>query len=50
MRIRRALQGYPVALRSTAEEGVWSVWFMTHFIAEVDLRGPELEVSRHPHA
>ena len=49
-KVGRALQGYPVALRPTAEEGVWSVWFMAHFIAEVDLRGPEPEVSRHSHA
>ena len=45
-KIGRALRGYPVALRPTAEDGVWSVWFMTHPIAEVDLRGPKPEVMR----
>ena len=48
-KVGRALQGYPVALRPTATDGVWRGWFMTHPIAEVDLRGPEPEVRRSPH-
>ena len=48
-KVGRALRGYSVALRPTASDGVWSVWFMTHPIAEVDLRGPESLVRRHPH-
>ena len=44
-----AERGYPVALRPAASDGVWGVWFMTHPIAEVDLRSPEPLVRRHPH-
>ena len=47
-KVGKALQGYPVALRPTATDGVWRAWFMTHPIAEVDLRGPEPEVRRPP--
>ncbi len=47
-KVGRALRGCPVALRPTASDGVWGVWFMTHPIAEVDLRGPNLEVRRLP--
>lgn len=47
-KVGRALRGYPVALRPAASDGVWSVWFMTHPIAELDLRGPEPLVTRHP--
>ena len=47
-RVGRALRGYPVALRPTASDGVWGVWFMTHPIAEVDVRGPESAVRRSP--
>lgn len=47
-RVGGALRGYPVALRPTAEDGVWRVWFMAHPIAEVDLRGPEPQVTRCP--
>ena len=47
-KVGRALRGYPVALRPTATDGVWSVWFMTHLVAEVDLRGPEPKVTRCP--
>ena len=45
-KVGRALRGYPVALRPTAEDGVWTVWFMTHPIVEVDLRGPAPQVTR----
>ena len=48
-KVGRALQGYPVALRPTAADGVWRGWFMTHPIVEVDLRGPEPEIRRSPH-
>ena len=48
-KVGRALRGYPVALRPAASDGVWGVWFMTHPIAEVDLRSPEPLVRRHPH-
>ena len=47
-KVGRALRGYPVALRPAVSDGVWSVWFMTHPIAEVDLRGPEPLVRRFP--
>ncbi len=47
-KVGRALRGYPVALRPTEADGVWSVWFMTHPIAQVDLRGPDPLVTRHP--
>ncbi len=47
-KVGRALRGYPVALRPAASDGVWSVWFMTHPIAQVDLRGPDPLVMRHP--
>ena len=36
----KAFRGYHVALRPTLEDGVWSIWFMTHKIALVDLTGP----------
>ena len=39
-KVGRALRGYPVALRPTVPDGVWGVWFLTHPIATVDLRGP----------
>ena len=48
-KVGRALRGYPVALRPAASDGVWGVWFMTHPIAEVDLRSPEPLVRRYPH-
>lgn len=45
-KVGRALRGYPVALRPTMTDGIWGVWFMTHSIAEVDVRGPEPRVTR----
>ena len=45
-KVGRALRGYRVALRPTAEDGVWTIWFMTHPVAEVDLRGPAPQVAR----
>ncbi len=47
-KVGRALRGYPVALRPTEADGVWSVWFMTHPIAQVDLGGPDPLMTRHP--
>ena len=47
-KVGRALRGYPVALRPTVEDGIWGVWFMTHPIANVDLRGTTPEVTRCP--
>ena len=47
-KVGRALRGYPVALRPTEVDGVWSVWFMTHPIAQVDLGNPDPLVTRHP--
>ena len=47
-KVGRALRGYSVALRPTAADGVWGVWFMTHPIAELDLRGSEPEVTGWP--
>jgi transposase InsO family protein len=37
-RIGKAFRGYPVALRPTAEDGLWEVFFATHAIARIDLR------------
>ena len=39
--ISKAFRGYPVALRPTPIDGVWSVWFMTHRVAQVDLKESE---------
>ena len=47
-KVGRALRGYPVALRPTVPDGVWGVWFLTHPIATVDLRGSEPNVRRFP--
>lgn len=45
-RISMAFRGFPVAFRPTLTDGVWTVWFMTHPIAQVDLRGPKPVVER----
>ena len=45
-RISMAFRGYPVAFRPTAIDGVWEVWFMTHRVAQVDLRGHEPVIER----
>jgi transposase InsO family protein len=37
-RIGKAFRGYPVALRPTADDGLWEVFFATHCIARIDLR------------
>lgn len=39
--VPKAFRGYHVALRPTLTEGVWSIWFMAHEIAHVDLTGPD---------
>jgi hypothetical protein len=31
-----------VALRTTAADGVWDVFFMTHLITQMDLREPKV--------
>jgi transposase InsO family protein len=38
-RIGKAFRGQPVALRASAADGVFSVYFCTHRIATIDLRG-----------
>ncbi len=45
-RISMAFHGHPVAFRPTATDGVWNIWFMTHRVAQVDLRGPRPLVER----
>ncbi len=40
-RVPKAFRGYPVAFRPTVQDGLWVVFFMTHKIAQVDLRDPE---------
>ena len=40
-RIGKAFYGHPVAFRPTEVDGVWSIWFMTHRIAQLDLREAE---------
>ena len=37
-RLPKAFRGYSVAFRPTTKDGVWNVFFMTHKIAEIDLR------------
>lgn len=39
-RISKALRRYPVALRPTPEDGVFSVYFCQTQVAEIDLRNP----------
>ena len=38
LRIGKAFRGQQVALRPTDIDGIWEVWFLTHHIAQVDLR------------
>lgn len=40
-RIGKAFRGYPVALRPTAQDGVYDVYFATHRISQIDLHQPE---------
>jgi transposase InsO family protein len=40
-RVGKAFRGYPVALRPTAEDGLYEIYFATHRILLVDLRQPE---------
>lgn len=44
-RISKAFRGYPVALRPTTVDGVWSVWFMAHRIAQLDLNESEPRIE-----
>lgn len=37
-RLPRAFRGYPVAFRPSEKDGLWNVFFMTHQIAQIDLR------------
>jgi transposase InsO family protein len=39
-RVGTAFRGYPVAVRPTLQEGVFTVHFCSHQIAEIQLRGP----------
>jgi len=41
LRLPKAFRGYPVAFRPTPQDGIWKVFFMTHKIAQVDLRQNE---------
>jgi transposase InsO family protein len=38
VRISKAFRGYPVALRPTAQDGLWEVYFCTHKIAQIALK------------
>jgi len=38
--ISKAFRGYPVALRSTLTDGIWTVYFCKQWIAQIDLRDP----------
>lgn len=38
--VPRAFRGYPVAIRSTAVDQTWTVYFLRHPIATLDLRQP----------
>lgn len=37
-RLPRAFRGYPVAFRPTQNDSLWNIFFMTHKIAQIDLR------------
>ena len=37
-RLPRAFRGFPVAFRPSENDGLWKVFFMTHEIAQIDLR------------
>jgi transposase InsO family protein len=39
-RVRKALRGYPIALRPTDQEGCFGVWFCHKQVAAIDLRTP----------
>ena len=39
-RVGKALRGERVAVRPTPTDGVWEVYFVTHRIAQIDLRDP----------
>jgi transposase InsO family protein len=45
IRIGKAFRGYPVALRATTQDGVWSVHFCQHEIGEVTLRTPSTKAA-----
>ena len=38
--VGKAFEGFPVALRETATDGVWAVYFLSHVIASIDERDP----------
>ena len=40
-RVGKAFRGYPVALRPTAADGVYEIYFATHRILTIDLRQPK---------
>lgn len=39
-KVGKAFRGLPLALRPTAADGVWDIFFLTHNIAQIDLREP----------
>lgn len=40
-KIGNAFYGLPVALRPTADDNIWQVYFLTHLVALIDLRKPD---------
>jgi transposase InsO family protein len=39
-RVSKAFRGYPIGLQPTATDGVWTIWFGTHLIGQLDLHVP----------
>ena len=44
-RLSKAFCGYPIALRPTQNDGLWSIFFMTHKIAQIDMRQTENQLK-----
>ena len=45
-RVSKAFRGYPVALAPTATDGIWSIWFSTQQIGQLDLQAPNASSKR----